>query len=285
VREEQKGPESESAPLITGAALLGAGALIALVGLVGLAVGGGHLVAATRRWVKEMEVPPSELARQKWAQAKTAARPAPRPGRTARKPAQLAPPDRRQQESRTASPPAPALLADPTALSWPAAGTVPSPTRASSPGLWATPPTAWRGSPAAEQVLQALQVSQQGVVAQRRTIDAPELADLLGEGGAPPAFLASRIRSGRPEVIAVCAARARRRSCGTRRAASHMAHGGGAGRVRRDHPLDKHRHRWPCVRCQVGTYLAGRGRGQAASYGIGRGLRPSTPSTVSYSPA
>jgi hypothetical protein len=70
VREEQKGPESESAPLITGAALLGAGALIALVGL---AVGGGHLVAATRRWVKEMEVPPSELARQKWAQAKTAA--------------------------------------------------------------------------------------------------------------------------------------------------------------------------------------------------------------------
>jgi hypothetical protein len=70
VREEQKGPQFESAPLITGAALLGAGALIALVGL---AVGGGHLVAATRRWVREMEVPPSELARQKWAQAKTAA--------------------------------------------------------------------------------------------------------------------------------------------------------------------------------------------------------------------
>jgi hypothetical protein len=70
VREEQKGPQFESAPLITGAALLGAGALIALVGL---AVGGGHLVAATRRWVRDMEVPPSELARQKWAQAKTAA--------------------------------------------------------------------------------------------------------------------------------------------------------------------------------------------------------------------
>ena len=67
--DAQKGPQFESAPLITGAALLGAGALIALIGL---AVGGGHLVAATRRWVKEMEVPPSELARQKWAQARTA---------------------------------------------------------------------------------------------------------------------------------------------------------------------------------------------------------------------
>jgi hypothetical protein len=69
VSDAQKGPQFESAPLITGAALLGAGALIALVGL---AIGGGHLVAATRRWVKEMEVPPSELARQKWSQARTA---------------------------------------------------------------------------------------------------------------------------------------------------------------------------------------------------------------------
>jgi len=69
VSDAQKGPQFESAPLITGAALLGAGALIAMIGL---AVGGGHLVAATRRWVKEMEVPPSELAKQKWAQARTA---------------------------------------------------------------------------------------------------------------------------------------------------------------------------------------------------------------------
>lgn len=69
VSDAQKGPQFESAPLITGAALLGAGALIALVGF---AIGGGHLIAATRRWVKEMEVPPSELARQKWSQARTA---------------------------------------------------------------------------------------------------------------------------------------------------------------------------------------------------------------------
>jgi hypothetical protein len=69
VSDAQKGPHFESGPLITGATLLGVGALIAAVGL---AVGGGHLIAATRRWVKEMEVPPSELARQKWAQARTA---------------------------------------------------------------------------------------------------------------------------------------------------------------------------------------------------------------------
>ena len=40
--------------------------------LFAFAIGGGHLIAATRRWVKEMEVPPSELAKQKWAQARTA---------------------------------------------------------------------------------------------------------------------------------------------------------------------------------------------------------------------
>lgn len=67
--DTKNSPQFESVPLITGAVMLGAGTLIALVGL---AIGGGHLVAATRRWIKEMEVPPSELARQKWAQARTA---------------------------------------------------------------------------------------------------------------------------------------------------------------------------------------------------------------------
>lgn len=67
---KQNSPQFESAPLITGAALLGAGTLIAMVGV---AIGGGHLVAATRRWIKEMEVPPSELARQKLTQARAAA--------------------------------------------------------------------------------------------------------------------------------------------------------------------------------------------------------------------
>jgi hypothetical protein len=66
---KQNGPQYEAAPLITGAAMVGGGILIALVGL---AIGGGHLVTATRRWVNEMEVPPSELARLKWTQARAA---------------------------------------------------------------------------------------------------------------------------------------------------------------------------------------------------------------------
>ena len=52
-------PELRTGPIVTGAALLGAGALIALAGL---AVGGTHLFAATRRWIQAMEVPPSEVA-------------------------------------------------------------------------------------------------------------------------------------------------------------------------------------------------------------------------------
>jgi hypothetical protein len=63
-------PEVRTGPVITGAALFGAGALIALAGL---AVGGTHLFSATRQWIRAMEVPPSEQARIKWAQAKTAA--------------------------------------------------------------------------------------------------------------------------------------------------------------------------------------------------------------------
>jgi hypothetical protein len=48
---------------------VGAGTLIALTGL---AVGGGHLLSATRQWINDMEVPPSELARLKWTQARAA---------------------------------------------------------------------------------------------------------------------------------------------------------------------------------------------------------------------
>jgi hypothetical protein len=63
-------PQLKTGPLITGAGLVAVGGLIALAGL---AVGGAHLISATRRWVDEMEVPPSEVAKLKWAQAKTAA--------------------------------------------------------------------------------------------------------------------------------------------------------------------------------------------------------------------
>ena len=67
---KRNAPEVRTGPLITGAALWGAGALLALAGV---AVSGSHLVAATRRWIREMEVPPNELARIKWGQARTAA--------------------------------------------------------------------------------------------------------------------------------------------------------------------------------------------------------------------
>lgn len=63
-------PQFRTGPLITSAALVGAGACIAVAGL---AVGGSHLLSATRRWIRAMEVPPSELASLKWTQAKAAA--------------------------------------------------------------------------------------------------------------------------------------------------------------------------------------------------------------------
>ena len=63
------GPRYRAAPLLISAAMVGTGTVIVLAGL---AVGGAHLLAATRRWVNEMEVPPSELAKIKWTQAKAA---------------------------------------------------------------------------------------------------------------------------------------------------------------------------------------------------------------------
>jgi hypothetical protein len=56
-------------PLTVGAALIGAGALVALAGWV---VTGTVIASATRRWIRQLDVPPNELARQKWAQARAA---------------------------------------------------------------------------------------------------------------------------------------------------------------------------------------------------------------------
>jgi hypothetical protein len=63
-------PQFRSGPLITGAALFAAGGLVALAGI---AIGSGHVVAASRRWIQAMEVPPGELAKIKLAQARAAA--------------------------------------------------------------------------------------------------------------------------------------------------------------------------------------------------------------------
>jgi hypothetical protein len=63
-------PELQSGPLLAGGILVGIGAVVALAGL---AVAGSHVAAATRAWIKELEIPPGQLARLKWEQAKTAA--------------------------------------------------------------------------------------------------------------------------------------------------------------------------------------------------------------------
>ena len=60
-------PQLRSGPLIVGGILAGAGVMLVLAGVT---VGGAHLLAATRQWVGEMEVPPSELARQQWARGR-----------------------------------------------------------------------------------------------------------------------------------------------------------------------------------------------------------------------
>jgi len=57
------------APVIIGACLIGAGSMVAMAGI---AVGGTALIAATRRWLRELEVPPSEVVKQKWGQTKAA---------------------------------------------------------------------------------------------------------------------------------------------------------------------------------------------------------------------
>jgi hypothetical protein len=63
-------PEVQTGPLITGGILIGIGAAFALAGF---AVAGSHIAAATRRWAGDLDVPPQELARLKWEQARAAA--------------------------------------------------------------------------------------------------------------------------------------------------------------------------------------------------------------------
>ncbi len=63
------GPQFKTGPLITSAVMVGAGTLIALTGL---GIGAAYVVSATREWIDEMEVAPTELARMKWTQARAA---------------------------------------------------------------------------------------------------------------------------------------------------------------------------------------------------------------------
>jgi hypothetical protein len=69
-QEHANGPQLKSGPLMASAVLIGTGAVLAMAGL---AIGGSHLFQAVRRWVQDMEVPPSERAKIALAQAKAAA--------------------------------------------------------------------------------------------------------------------------------------------------------------------------------------------------------------------
>ncbi|MBO0809984.1 MAG: hypothetical protein J2P32_16935 [Actinobacteria bacterium] len=66
--------------MIVGGVLFAAGSVI---GAAGVAVSGMALIAGIRCYLREMEEPPSDLARRKWAQAKARPRLALPPGRTA----------------------------------------------------------------------------------------------------------------------------------------------------------------------------------------------------------
>ena len=48
-------------------------AIGALFGLAGIAVGSAAVMGACRRWYRRVDLPPNELARLKWEQAKAAA--------------------------------------------------------------------------------------------------------------------------------------------------------------------------------------------------------------------
>ena len=55
--------------VIGSAVLIGVGGLL---GLTGAVIGSSALLAATRRWVNQLETPPRELARRGWEQTRAA---------------------------------------------------------------------------------------------------------------------------------------------------------------------------------------------------------------------
>jgi len=63
------GLQMNSTPMIVSACLIGAGGLIALTGMI---VGGSVMVSACRQWLRDLDVPPSEVVKQKFGQTKAA---------------------------------------------------------------------------------------------------------------------------------------------------------------------------------------------------------------------
>lgn len=63
------GFKMNSTPMIVGACLIGAGSLI---GFTGMIIGGTAMISAARKWFRDLEVPPSEVVKQKFGQTKAA---------------------------------------------------------------------------------------------------------------------------------------------------------------------------------------------------------------------
>jgi hypothetical protein len=63
------GIQMNKTQVMAGASLLGAGSLI---GMAGAIIGGHALTIATLRWLRDLEVPPTEAVRHKWSQTKAA---------------------------------------------------------------------------------------------------------------------------------------------------------------------------------------------------------------------
>jgi hypothetical protein len=74
-RDMMDGYDSQPRFELNSRLLMSATVLIAIggvLGLIGMMLGSTALIAASRRWVRQMDVPPSEIARQKWEKAKVA---------------------------------------------------------------------------------------------------------------------------------------------------------------------------------------------------------------------
>ena len=68
-QESQAGVQVNQGLVAGGAALIGLGGLF---GFAGFGLLSAAVVSATRRWLRQLERPPSETAKQKWQQAKAA---------------------------------------------------------------------------------------------------------------------------------------------------------------------------------------------------------------------
>jgi hypothetical protein len=67
--QTSKGLQLNTGPLIFGVVLMAVGSTL---GVAGFAVGGATLMSAARRWIRDMEQPPSEIVRQHWQKTKAA---------------------------------------------------------------------------------------------------------------------------------------------------------------------------------------------------------------------